>query len=184
MAQPEAIDSFDAAIMANHFGIGFHLGAGGRIQVAGLKDDLIATLGIHARLDIPIHRYVALAPMITAAAWQSDSANSAGAKRNFYVDLNLMPRGRYPIDLPRGHLDVYAGIPVGGSIYLPHPDNSGKVRGGWNIGWVLGGRYHFASGFGVLVELGWLRHAQRTSSGGRTINTVLRQTLINVGVLF
>lgn len=170
--------------MQTRFAFGFHLAAGGEISTGLTRDDLERTLGFHARLDFPVHRYVALGPMLSAGAWQSQSGNAAGLKRNFHVDLSLVLRGRYAFELGGGHLDAYAGIPLGGTLFLPHPDNNGKVRGGWHAGWVVGARWFPTEGFGVLVELGWRRHAQRSKFAGTTVETVMRQMTFDIGLVF
>lgn len=170
---------------APRFIFGFHLGAGGELQDDESDEgiDLEPTPGMHLRFDFPIGTYFALGPAFFGGAWTVDLSGFGGGSvdRSGYFDADLYPRFRYPFAAGDMRFDVYAGLPIGYTLVIFNDDLglADDTEHGWNIGALFGGQVFFGGSVGLMVELGWMRHAVHSAPGGEIF---WNQFVLNLGL--
>jgi hypothetical protein len=164
---------------------GLHLGGAGALRVedeAGpASADLRPTPGFHVRLDIPIGDYFAVAPMVMVGGWHAEGL-TGNFERSFYLDVDLFPRVRVPFAVGGGHMELYAGALAGYTAFLLDDPLVEDHAHGWNVGALAGAQLFFGDGFGVVTEMGWLRHESEFSGDPVTLNQFLFQA--GVGLRF
>lgn len=150
---------------APRFIFGFHLGAAGELSdnESDFGLDLKATPGAHLRLDFPIGDYFAIGPAFFGGAWTIDTDAFGGESidRSGYFDADLLARVRYGFGIGEVQADIYAGLAIGYSLFILNDDLmfEDKTEHGWNIGMLFGAQAFFGGPVGMMVELGWMRHA-------------------------
>lgn len=163
--------------------LAFHYGFAGSLETDGHDGNSGSTLGFNLRSDTPIAGYVLIGPMLQMGAWSSDLPD---ADHNYYFDLDLVIRLRYPIVTPTLNYQVWVGMPIGISIDVLGQDlaDVSTLGLGWNIGAVLGGAVHLTPKFGLFVEGGWQQH-KITHNGGEVqdLDAVLQQWCMNLGIV-
>ena len=172
-----------------HSALGFHLGFGGTIEENAAERDPATTFGANLRTDIPVAKYVLIGPFLQFGAWRPDIPNPP--TRDYYFDLDLLIRGRIPVDLEPMGLQAWIGVPIGLTLSFLGNDHmdSQNLDGfglGWDVGFLLGGAIHFSKRFGLFAELGWLQHRMSHDHRVGTGSTDLRlaQGNFNVGFIF
>jgi hypothetical protein len=156
---------------------GFHLGFGGRIEDDDIEVDGEATLGTHLRLEIPLHNFFVLGPLVTFGAGRVPDSE---ANRDFYIDIDLLLRGRAAIQFGSGHhIDLGVALTVGAVIAIVKENfiDARETVFGWNIGVLAGAQLLFANSMGLLLEFGFVHH--RLPSDDRTIS----QAVMNFGMV-
>lgn len=137
----------------------FALGAGGeQVFDGGVDAGLDATLGFGLRLEVPVIEYLTLGGHLSFNSWRTDG--EADADRQWWFDVpDLIVRGRVPIRLGDSLLEPYVAFLIGGTISTLDEVGGDDVAYGWNVGMLAGAQYFFTEMFGVLLEVGWHRHA-------------------------
>lgn len=125
----------------------FILGVAGNVDVEELSYDLDPTIGFGAGADFGLHQYFALGGVFRFLSMSGEDSSSSLS----VLDIDPLPRLRYPFE--QG--EVYLGIPVGLSIYIPE---EGDSEVGWNLSFLLGGLYKISEEFALFAELGYLLH--------------------------
>lgn len=144
-----------AAYLALGFGGDADLSSGSSTSSASLDP----TVGFGARLEVPIHDYIAIGGMFELLTFEADAAFSG--EREAVFDIDVWVKGRYRFELSDGvALEPYVGLPFGLSLaVLDDPDGSGdEAWPGFNIGVLAGAMLIVDSRFGGLLELGWRHH--------------------------
>jgi len=162
-----------------------HTGLGGSFtdDQADSEVDASTTLGGGVRYEFPLFEYatLGLAGLVSHAAPDIEMADGI-----IYLDLNLAPLVRFPLDLEGHRVELYAVVPVGFTLGIPEADGVDPGPG-WNIG-ILGGARILFGQIGVFAEIGWWRH-----STGHDVEVfgvearsepVLSQLALEVGLVF
>lgn len=170
-----------------HGAVAFHFGFPGTLEVDGAERDLASTLGANLRTDIPVAEYLLLGPLLQFGAWRPDVPDSPQG-RNYYVDLSLFVRARYPVELETVNLQFWGGVPIGITLSFlggdPMWQNNDGFSLGWNVGALFGGAVHFSKKFGLFTEFGFMQHkmAHDNLTGKNSLR--LAQANWNIGVIF
>lgn len=160
---------------SGHLDVKLMLGLGGEVEYdpdgpGSWDDDLNLTYGLGLAYVHPLHRFFALGLQLSFSSWISDEQEDADLDRNTFVDISLLPQGKYAIS---NDLELYATVPIGLSISIPGEDEYVVSVGGigsvtlgewdtalgFNIGLMLGARFAISDGFGLLAELGYVAHS-------------------------
>lgn len=162
--------------------IGFHLGFAGNVERDDVESELVPTLGVNLRGDVPVARYVLLGALFQFGAWRADV--DPAPNRNYYVDIDFFLRFRLPIVTESANFQVWAGVPVGLTLDFLGED-AAEASGfgiGWNIGALAGGAIHFSPKFGLFGELGWMQHRiTHSADDGPDLDFRLGQWNTNMG---
>lgn len=139
------------------------LGVGGDADVTTGRStssvSLDPTVGFGARLEVPVHEYVAIGGIFELLTFEADTVFAD--EREAVVDFDVWVKGRYRIELSGGlAIEPYLGLPFGLTLaVLDDPDGEGdEVWPGFNIGVLAGAMLIIDSRFGALIELGWRHH--------------------------
>jgi hypothetical protein len=162
--------------------LAFHYGFSSTVDVAGEDGPSGPVLGVNARTDLPIAKYILVGPMLEFAVTEP----------SYYLDLDVALRVRIPIEVEKIQLQLWGGMPIGLTFSFLKDDFAHSFTPdldafalGWNIGVLFGGAVHFSRDFGLFTELGWQQH---TMSHGRELNgsveLVLDPWIWNVGFVF
>jgi hypothetical protein len=164
--------------------LGFHLGFPGSGELGGVSEGLDSTLGVNLRADFPVARYLLIGPLFQFGVWHPELASS----HHYYLDLDLFLRGRVPLDLGENYAQFWGGVPIGFSLNVFGASNDPAVSDagwGWNIGFLFGAAFHWKSGFGLFVELGWLQHrVSHAREQGGSLDLHFAQWNANLGFAF
>jgi len=109
--------------------------------------DLDIAPGFGVGVDFGLIEYLALGAMFRFMSLSPDG----GTADLTVLDFDALPRLRVPFR--QG--EVYLGVPVGLTSYIPE---EGDSELGWNIAAVFGGLYRVSEQFGLFAELGYLVH--------------------------
>jgi len=164
-------------------------GASGKIE-----HDNLATLGVGASYEYPLHRYVTVGGLFAFYSFNTEELDDDKNDRSTGLSFDVLIRGRYP--LVNDRLELYAQLPVGLSVTIPNSDFedyqgvSEAVAGvSWNIALEVGAQYFFTDSIGALVELGWVHRGVsfelEYSGGGKNgeFSGASDQFALNVGVV-
>ena len=166
----------------SHSMLAFHYGFSSTVDVAGEDGPTGPVLGVNARTDLPIAKYILVGPMLEFAVTEP----------SYYLDLDVALRARIPIEVKNVQFQIWGGMPIGLTFSFLKDDFAHSFTPdldsfalGWNIGVLFGGAVHFSREFGLFTEFGWQQH---TMSHGREINgsveLVLDPWIWNVGFVF
>lgn len=161
--QPESAPRFTGTPGPLRVYGGFSVALGGELKVDGEETrvpNLDPTIGLQGGVDYVMGEYFSIGGETRALFWKPDGQ----AKRNFFWDIDVKPRGRYAFaDLP---LEIYGALPIGLTVPGLQDTDQGKI--GWNIGLVGGVNYFFNENMGINAELGWLFHQYTYGVEGQT----------------
>lgn len=143
--------------------------------IGGLSSQspLAISAGGAARYVFALHPNFALGAQFGVAAWRSRRAADQNSAHSWFFDLGIAPQARLPLG---PSLELYLAVPLALTfsalseaetwVQLIAVDNPafGSVadvdpRFGYRVGAALGARLLLVDGFGVLLELGYLRDA-------------------------
>jgi len=141
----------------------FALGVGGDAEVTTGSSESSAsldpTVGFGARIEVPVHEYVAIGGIFELLTFEADTAFAD--EREAVLDFDVWVKGRYRFEISEGlAIEPYIGVPFGLALaVLDDPDGDGdEVWPGFNIGVLAGAMLIVDSRFGALLELGWRHH--------------------------
>jgi hypothetical protein len=187
---------------SGHFDVKLMLGIGGEVEteadvgpVTGTtQDDLELSYGVGLAYLHPLHRFFALGAQLSVSSWISEAQENADLDRNMFIDLSLLPQGRYAIN---NAVELYLTIPLGLTISVPGEDEIGtgtvtvaeiNTAIGFHIGLMLGARFAITDGFGLLAELGYVAHAAahevEAAGVSEDFDVSTGQFALNLGVWF
>lgn len=154
-----------------------------------ISDALDVSAGFGARVEAPIHDYIAIGGLFEAVSYETDAAM---AEREWAFDFDGFVRFRYVIELVPGDLSLepYVLLPLGFTFsMLDDPDGSGdEPWPGWNTGVLAGIAIMTSSRVGGFLELGWRHHEvyTRVSSilGNADLSLVTNQFALHLGGTF
>ena len=174
-----------AAYLALGFGGDADIGAGDSSSSASLDP----TVGFGARLEVPVHDYVAIGGIFELLTFEADGA--FGGEREAVFDIDVWVKGRYRFELADAiAIEPYLGLPFGLTLaVLDDPDGSGdEAWPGFNIGVLAGAMLIVDSRFGGLLELGWRHHQvfneARTFLGDVDLSVETNQFAMHLGGFF
>lgn len=135
----------------------------GRTDGADISRDMRVGGGVGVRLEIPIHKYVVLGPMLDYHLLNPADITVLGiefqAANIHALTFGVWSKGRYVLDLAGNPFEVYIGIPMGLSIYAADADGFPEV--GVSIGLMFGAQLFINDTFGFLLETGFRRDGFR-----------------------
>lgn len=149
-----------------------------------IRDDLQRTDSLlMLRVEGPIGRYFAIGGMLQGSLINSQRADSTGESALSVFDLGLLLRARYTIDLGTVALEPSVTVPFGFSVGVFDKDFSGQPGFGWHAGVLFGGQVLIGERFGVLLEMGWLRHRLGVDARSSDATVTVSQGTLMAGVL-
>jgi hypothetical protein len=187
---------------SGHIDIKLMLGLGGEVEYDGdvgpidysVEDDLNLSYGVGVAYLHPLHRYFALGAQVSLLSWIGDAAEDADGDRNLFIDISLLPQGRYAINTD---VELYLSVPLGLTFSVPGDDEvvvAGTTAAeintavGFHIGAMLGARFAISDGFGLLAELGYVAHAAthevEAAGVAEDLDLAHGQFALNLGVWF
>lgn len=137
--------------------------------------------GLGARLEIPIHKYVVLGPMLEYQVINPNGFASFDADNIHSLNFGLWSKGRYVLDLAGNPFEVYVAIPIGLTIYMG--DNM-DTEVGVAVGLMFGAQLFITDTIGFLLETGFRRDGFRERDRDFDITVRLRgiQFVMNAGI--
>lgn len=150
----------DAPRLAAYLATGFGGDADYNFSNLAGSASLDPTVGIGARVELPLHEYVVVGGSFELLTFEADVLD---AEREAVFDFNGQVRIRYGFAVSDGALwlEPYGALPFGASAaVLDDFDGSGdEVWPGWNIG-ALAGMYLLLrdAPLGFFLEAGWRHH--------------------------
>jgi hypothetical protein len=137
--------------------------------------------GLGVRLEIPIHQYVVLGPMLEYQVINTDSVLGFDLANVHSLNFGLWSKGRYVLDLAGNPFEVYVAIPIGLSIYVGD-DMDTEV--GVAVGLMFGAQLFINDRIGFLLETGFRRDGFRERDRDFDITVRLRtmQFVMNAGI--
>lgn len=166
------------AFRLNAYGV---LRGGGSWRVrddgASLSQDIGVGGGLGARLEIPLHDYVVIGPLLDFHVLTPGRFLGIGPDRITALTFGVWSKGRYELELAGHPLEVYVGIPLGLSIYFS--DARGwDTEVGVSVGLMFGAQFFLNERIGFLLENGFRRDGFRDS--GAKFRTL--QYVLNAGI--
>ncbi len=161
------------------------LGFGGEVDFGAAPGDpeLDTTVGFGVRYEAPLHRYVSVGGHLETTFWRTELMDAANLDRNVHLDLDGFVMGRYPIRLRKFDLVPYLLLPIGLTISFPSFNDLDNGPG-WNIGLLAGTQFIFSEHFGVMTELGFMRHDTRNDvNGGPSVDIEIMQFRLHLGAV-
>jgi opacity protein-like surface antigen len=153
---------------------GAAIGVGGQISTENDDDDLpevededmIATYGIGAGIEIPLASLFTLGGEMDLSWWNTEARSDppAGGQefdRHFQLDVLARPKLRFKVS----SLELYGVVPVGITYFSPSSDTKGSFEGfeveaeggfGVAVGFGAGATYFVHEHVGLGAELGYL----------------------------
>lgn len=141
----------------------------GEIEIDGVpgegEGDLELSYGAGLQYQNPLHDYFSLGGQLALRSWQSEAGDTANSDRNLLLDISVVPAGRYAV---KPEIELYLAIPVGLSLDFWGDDGfaagnaaSAEVSTGvgFNLGFMVGGRFLLGDDVGLLAELGYQLHS-------------------------
>jgi hypothetical protein len=198
-----ALVSAEKTFMRPRFGLRGVVGIGGDAVIEGAvdyRDDLQATAGVAAEVEVPITRGYSIGVEGGAHAWRSDIADSLEIDRNVLVDLLMVNRFRLAWGDRASHGAFYFAVPIGATVSIARDGYAQSVSvatmeeidlgpgGGLNVGGRLGVQVFFGKVFGFTVEAGYayrlLRHRVETVLGDDHARIRFGQATLQGGLVF
>lgn len=155
-----------------------------RARTQGLdgSSDMRVGGGLGLRLEIPVHKYVVVGPLLDYHVLNPDNIGILGIDNFHALTFGVWSKGRYVLDLAGHPFEVYIGIPMGLSIYVS--DNAGVDTGvSVSIGLMFGAQLFLNDRIGFLFETGFRRDGFRDRiDGGNDIRYRTVQFVMNAGI--
>ncbi|MCA9577576.1 MAG: hypothetical protein R3B40_05480 [Polyangiales bacterium] len=166
------------AIRLNAYGV---LRGGGSWRVRGdggsASDDAGVGGGLGLRVEIPLHEYFVLGPMVDFHVLTLDPLLIGDRFRINTLTFGVWSKGRYLFDLSGHPFEVYVSVPMGLSLYFA--DQPGwDTQVGVSVGLLLGAQLFINERFGFLLENGFRRDGFRED--GLKYRTL--QFVMNAGI--
>jgi hypothetical protein len=144
---------------------------------ASFSQDIGVGGGVGLRVEIPIHKYVVIGPMVDFHMLTPSQVLGIGPDRIDALTFGVWSKGRYLFDVSGHPFEVYISVPMGLSLYFA------DVRGwdtqvGVSVGLLLGAQFFLNDRIGFLLENGFRRDGFRDS--GAKFRTL--QFVLNAGI--
>lgn len=155
----------------------------GRTSGPDFNSDMRVGGGVGLRMEIPIHKYVVLGPLLDYHLLNPDDILGFEPDNIHALTFGVWSKGRYVLDLSGNPFEVYIGIPMGLSIYMSDPDGFPEV--GVSIGLLFGAQIFINDRFGFLLDTGFRRDGFRDRNGDGGDDDVRFRTLqfvMNAGI--
>lgn len=152
----------------------FGFGGGGEadFDVPGpdYHQDLDSTLGLNARFEMPLWKYVSLGAWLEWSAFSRD--HGLDDDRDHFFDFDPYVRGRYNYRIRRG-LDVEFSLSLPLGFTVGSFDETDDTFFGFNLGALGGATLWLKDRFGVMFEAGVRHH--HVFEGDRDIDVTMTQ---------
>lgn len=132
--------------------------------------DLDSTLGLNARFEMPLWKYVSLGAWLEWSAFSRDHA--FGDDRDHFFDFDPYVRGRYNYRIRQG-LDVEFSLSLPLGFTVGSFDEIDETFFGFNLGALGGATLWLKDRFGVMFEAGVRHH--HVFEGDRDIDVTMTQ---------
>ncbi|MFK7987203.1 MAG: hypothetical protein AB8I08_14360 [Sandaracinaceae bacterium] len=181
LAAPAAAQDPDDLRLGGHFALGVLGEADASIGGLSGSAELDPTLGFGARVDLPVHDYVAIGGQLELLFFDQGRAD-----REAVFDFNAYVRLRYAIELSRDSMwiEPYVQLPFG--LALAAFQEGDDVWPGFNTGALAGAWFIFDFPLSFYAEVGWRHHQvfseQRVLGADVDLKVVTNQLAMNAGV--
>ena len=133
--------------------------------------------GVGLRVEIPIHDYVVIGPLLDFRVLTPGQIFGVGPDRINALNFGVWSKGRYRFDASGHPLEVYIGIPMGLTFYFS--DAAGwDTEVGVSVGLMFGGQLFINDRIGFMFETGFRRDGFRDN--GAKFRTL--QFVMNAGI--
>lgn len=152
--------------------------------------DMAVGGGLGLRLEIPLHKYVVIGPLLDYHLLNPASYTVLGTEFDFEnihaLTFGVWSKGRYVLDLAGNPFEVYIGIPMGLAVYMSDDGDGGTFpEVGVSIGLMFGAQLFISDRFGFLLETGFRRDGFRDRNDDGRDDDVRSRTLqfvMNAGI--
>jgi hypothetical protein len=144
---------------------------------SSLSRDIGVGGGVGLRVEIPIHQYVVIGPMVDFHVLTPSQFLGIGPDRINALTFGVWSKGRYLFDLADHPLEVYISVPMGLSLYFAD-ERGWDTEVGVSVGLLLGAQLFINDRIGFLLENGFRRDGFRDS--GAKFRTL--QFVMNAGI--
>lgn len=153
-----------------------------RTEGPDINSDMRAGGGFGVRLEIPIHKYVVVGPMLDYNVLRPDGVLGFDPENIHALTFGVWSKGRYVLDLAGHPFEVYIGIPMGLSLYFS--DAAGwDTEVGVSIGLLFGAQIFINDTIGFMLETGFRRDGFRDrNDGDADIRYRTLQFVMNMGI--
>jgi len=154
----------------------------GRGDGAGLSRGLGVGGGLGVRLEIPVHEYVVIGPMLEYQVINPNEFFGSSDANNLHsLNFGVWSKGRYVLDLAGHPLEVYVALPLGLAIYVGH---NMDTEVGVAVSLMFGAQFFLNDRIGFLLETGFRRDGFRVRDRDFDTNVRLRglQFVMNAGI--
>ncbi len=141
-------------------------------QSQDIQGDLDPAVGVGAGADFGLHKHIALGGLFRYVSIGGDSSAEVAV-----LDFDGLPRLRYPFE--KG--EVYLGVPVGLSLFIPDFEGA-DTEVGWNISVILGALHTPSEDFGLFAEVGYWVHNYSDSNDVAGVRVDISTTFTHVGL--
>lgn len=134
------------------------VGVRGRVSLRRKVFDLEPSSWVEGAVEVPVHPFVTLVPLLRAGFWIDEGAAAAGVGRNQLIDLGAQARLRWPVRWFRAPWEPYVGLGAGLSWSITDAAVGLRSGPGWHASGALGVQVFVWRRLGVQLECGYLFH--------------------------